>query len=173
MKRIFALLLLLAFSMPSHSQIETVQFAGLSFPIAPAWSNLTITSFGFGLNIDKVNRPTGPGALSASSLDPDDYIIELENGEEISTVTLLKNFLQGHHVTDVTSSNIASAISAGFPSASQLKRDDLVIFLEEGPYLPNQFKAYIIPKNRDIVEISTTMDRCSFSNYLMKIQAPE
>jgi|SRR5690554_3098217 len=172
MKRIFTLLLLLNFSMPAHSHIETVQFEGLFFPIAPTWSNLTITSFGFGLNIDKVNRPTGPGTLSASSLNPDDYIIELENGEEISTVTLLKNFLQGHHVTDVAS-NIASAISAGFPSVSQLKRDDLVIFLEEEPYLPNQFKAYIIPKNRDIVEISATMDRRGFSNYLMKIQPTE
>lgn len=173
MKRIFILILLLAYSISAHSHIEEVQFDGLSFPLAPTWSNLTITSFGFGLKIDSINRPTGPGTLSVSVLDPEDYIVELENGGEISTVTLLENFLIENQASGDASSNIQSAIRASFQSASQLKHNDLVIFLEDNPYLPNQFKAYVIREDRNPVEISATMDRRNFSDYLMTIRSTE
>ena len=169
MIRIFCLGLLLAFSVSSHSQINTIQFQGLAFPLYPGWSNLTILPFGFGVRTDETARPTGPGTLSVSELEHNEYMIELEDGTQVSMIALLEDHLLGKN-EDHSASAVKSGITQSFQSASPLDHRSLSIFVEDSPYLPNQFKAYIIRANKNTIEVSASMTHEEFSEYLMEVR---
>lgn len=169
MIRTFFLVLLLGISLPSLAEIRSINFEGLEFPLSPAWSNLTIIDSGFGVRIDETERPTGPGTLSATTLKAQEHILELEDGSEISLVTLLVDHLRGHEERAPASPR-KEAISESFQSSSRFDHEVLELYIEDEPFLPDTFKAYIVRSDWEPIEVSATMKLDDFEHYLRKIQ---
>ncbi len=170
MIRTFCLALLLAVSWPVLAEVESVRFEGLKFPLSPAWSNLTIIGSGFGLKTDSVERPTGPGTFSAMVLNADEYTITLEDGSQVSLVTMLIEHLRGETAGAETDSAKRAAIYDSFQNTTRVNHETLSVYVEDEAYLPDTFKAYIIRENRDPIEISASMEKDDFENYLKSVQ---
>jgi len=169
MRALLSLVFLMIFSSPLFAAVDSVRFNHLEFPLKPGWENLSIFHSGFGLNISEKRDDIGAGTLAVSVMRPKEFMIDLEDGSEVSMVGLLRDHLQDE-TKPSEDSDILQSLASSFPETVAIPHDCLQVFIETEPHLPGSVKAYILYKEHDPIEVVASMSKDELGQYLLEVR---